>query len=143
MRIRIKRIDASLPLPSYQTEGAAAFDLAAREGAVIAPGTVGYVPVNIALETPPDHFLLVAARSSTHKKGLMMANGIGVVDSDFRGDGDEIRVACYNFTQAPVTIEKGERIAQGTFVRISKAEWDETDRLGNKARGGFGTTGER
>ncbi len=143
MKIKIKRFDNNLPLPVYQTAGAAAFDLTAREAVTIEPGAVGYVPMNIALETPHDHFLLIAARSSTHKKGLIMANGIGIIDPDFRGDGDEIKAAYYNFTAKPVLIEKGERIAQGTFVTISRPEWEEAGTLENKTRGGFGTTGKK
>jgi dUTP pyrophosphatase len=143
MNINIKRFDKELPLPKRQTEGAAAFDLTAREAVTIAPGTVGYVPLNVAIETPADHFLLVAARSGTHKKGIMMANGIGIIDPDYSGNEDEIKAAYYNFSGAPVAIEKGERIAQGTFVRISHPEWIETDEMPNKTRGGFGTTGSK
>ncbi len=143
MNIKIKRFDKELPLPKRQTESAAAFDLTAREAVTIAPGAVGYVPLNIAVETPDDHFLLIAARSSTHKKGLIMANGIGIIDPDFSGDGDEIKAAYFNFTAAPVIIEKGDRIAQGTFVKISHPEWIEADEMPNKTRGGFGTTGAK
>ncbi|MDR3581806.1 MAG: dUTP diphosphatase [Candidatus Pacebacteria bacterium] len=142
MNIKIKRFDKELPLPGYQTEGAAAFDLAAREAVTIAPGAIGYVPLNIAVETPAGYFLLLAARSGTHKKGLMMANGIGVIDPDFSGDDDEMKAAYYNFTAAPVVVEKGERIAQGTFVPVTRAEWEESDSMGNRSRGGFGTTGK-
>ncbi len=143
MNIKIKRFDKELPLPKRQTEGAAAFDLTARETVTIAPGAIGYVPLNIAIETPPDHFLLIAARSGTHKKGLMMANGIGIIDPDFSGNEDEIKGVYYNFTPAPVTVEKGDRVAQGTFVRISHPEWTEVSEMPNKDRGGFGTTGTR
>jgi dUTP pyrophosphatase len=142
MKITIKRFDKDLPLPKRQTEGAAAFDLTAREAVTIAPGAIGYVPLNVAVETPPDHFLLVAARSGTHKKGIMMANGIGIIDPDYSGNEDEIRAVYYNFTASPVVIEKGERIAQGTFVKITHPEWDEADEMRNKTRGGFGTTGK-
>jgi dUTP pyrophosphatase len=141
MNIKIKRFDKNLPLPAHQTEGAAAFDLAAREAVTIAPGTIGYVPLNVAVETPPDHFLLIAARSGTHKKGIMMANGIGIIDPDYSGNDDEIKAVYFNFSNAPVEIEKGERIAQGTFVKISHPEWNEVDEMQNKTRGGFGTTG--
>jgi dUTP pyrophosphatase len=143
MNIKIKRFDKDLPLPARQTAGAAAFDLTAREVVTIQPGTVGYVPLNVAIETPADHFLLVAARSGTHKKGIMMANGIGIIDPDYSGNDDEIKAAYYNFSAAPVLIEKGERIAQGTFVKISHPEWTETDEMPNKTRGGFGTTGNK
>jgi dUTP pyrophosphatase len=143
MNIKIKRFDKDLPLPKRQTDGAAAFDLTAREAVTIQPGTVGYVPLNIALETPSDHFLLIAARSGTHKKGLMMANGIGIIDPDYSGNDDEIKAAYFNFSATPVTIEKGDRVAQGTFVKISHPGWDEVDEMENKDRGGFGTTGNK
>lgn len=143
MRIRIKRFDKSFPLPEYKTPGAAAFDLAARETLEIPPHTVGYVPLNIACETPDGYFLLLASRSSTHKKGLMLANGIGIGDPDFSGDADEYTAALYNFTDEPVRIEAGERICQGVFVKMERAEWEEVDVLGNPSRGGFGSTGEK
>ena len=143
MNIKIKRFDKDLPLPKRQTGGAAAFDLTAREAVTIAPGMVGYVPLNIAVETPADHFLLIAARSGTHKKGLMMANGIGIIDPDYSGDEDEIKAAYFNFTASPVAIEKGERVAQGTFVKISHPGWSEVDEMENDTRGGFGTTGSK
>ncbi len=140
--IKIKRFDKELPLPARQTDGAAAFDLTAREAVEILPGTVGIVYLNIALETPVGYFLLVAARSSIYKKGLMKANGIGIIDPDFSGDNDEIRGTYYNFTDKPVTIEKGERIAQAAFIPIAKFDWQEVEKLENKNRGGFGTTGK-
>ena len=142
MRIRIKRFDKKLPLPEYKTSGAAAFDLTARERVEIPSRKIGYVPLNVACETQEGHFLLLAARSSTHKKGLMLANGVGVLDPDFSGDGDECVAVYFNFTDQPVIIERGERIAKGTFVKFEKAEWEEVDRLENPTRGGFGTTGD-
>ncbi|MFH0712556.1 MAG: dUTP diphosphatase [Candidatus Jorgensenbacteria bacterium] len=142
MRVRIKRFDKDLPLPEYKTGGAAAFDLTSRGKVEIFPHKVGYVKLNIACETPENHFLLLAARSSTHKKGLMLVNGIGILDPDFSGDGDECIAVYFNFTDQPVIIERGERIAQGTFVSFEKAEWEEVDRLKNPTRGGFGTTGD-
>jgi deoxyuridine 5'-triphosphate nucleotidohydrolase len=152
MTIRIKRFDKDLPLPRRQTDGAAAFDLVAREATTIAPHAVGYIPLNIAVETPPGHFLMLAARSSTHKKGLMPANGFGIIDPDFSGDNDEIKLAAYNFTDAPVVVERGERIAQAMFVTVAFAggegggetgAWEEVDTMPNKTRGGFGSTGAK
>jgi dUTP pyrophosphatase len=143
MTIRIKRFDKELPLPRRHTEGAAAFDLAARETVEIPAHQVGYVPLNIALETPAGHFLLLAARSSTHKKGLLPANGLGIIDPDYSGDGDEVKAPLLNFTDKPVIVEKGDRIVQATFVKFATGEWEEVDELGNKDRGGFGTTGSK
>ncbi|HXR49685.1 MAG TPA: dUTP diphosphatase, partial [Verrucomicrobiae bacterium] len=88
MKIQLKQFDTSLPVPAYQTVGAAGMDLYARQETTIAPKTIGYVPLNIALEIPEGYWVLVAARGSTHKQGLMPAHGIGIGDWDFRGDND-------------------------------------------------------
>jgi dUTP pyrophosphatase len=141
MKARIKRFDKKLPLPVYHTDGAAAFDLYARETVEIPPKEVRLVPLNVAIETPPGYFLLLAARSSTHKKGIILANGIGIGDPDFSGDNDEYQAAYLNFTDKPVVVERGERIAQGMFVQFAKVEWEETEKLNKKSRGGFGSTG--
>lgn len=143
MNIKIKRFDKELPLPKRQTEGAAAFDLTARETVTIPAHGAGKVPLNVAVETPEGYFLLVAARSSIYKKGLIVANGIGIIDPDFSGDDDEVNGLYYNVTDAPVTIEKGERIAQGMFVPILSFDWEETERMEKKSRGGFGSTGKK
>jgi dUTP pyrophosphatase len=141
MKARIKRFDKKLPLPVYHTDGAAAFDLYARETVEIPPKEVRLVPLNVAIETPPGYFLLLAARSSTHKKGIILANGIGIGDPDFSGDNDEYHAAYLNFTYEPVVVERGERIAQAMFVRFAKVEWEETEKMNKKTRGGFGSTG--
>ncbi len=139
--IKIKRFDKTVPLPEYKTEGAAAFDLCARIAVEIPPKEIGYVPLNVAVEVPEGHFLLLVARSSTHKKGLIMANGIGIMDPDFSGDEDEYKAVYYNFTDKPVMIEKGERIAQGLVIKRETVQWQEVNVMENKTRGGFGTTG--
>lgn len=141
MKIRIKRFDKELPLPEYKTKGAAAFDLTARKKIEIAPKAVAYIPLNVALEVPQGYMLLLTPRSSTHKKGLIMANSVGIGDPDFCGDGDEYHAAYYNHTESPVVVERGERVAQGLIKKVEKAEWEEVDSLDNETRGGFGTTG--
>ena len=141
MQVKIKRFDKSLPLPQYKTAGAVAFDLCARLSATIEPKTVVHVPLNVALEPPEGYMLLLAARSSLHKKGLMLANGVGIGDRDFAGDDDEYHAALYNFSDKPVTIERGERLVQAMFKAYATAEWDEVDELKNPTRGKFGTTG--
>lgn len=142
-KIKIKRFDKSLPLPEYKTKGAAGLDLIARETVSIKPGSVGYIPLNIAVGTPKDHYFLLAARSSTHKLGLIPANGIGIGDSDFRGDEDEYKFPAFNFTRKTVRVERGTRIAQGMFVKFTKAKWYEVNKMKSKTRGGFGSTGHR
>lgn len=143
LNISIKRFDPSLPLPEYKTAGAAAFDLYAREETVIKSKAVGYVPLNIALQLPQDHFAIMAARSSLHKKGIMMANGIGIGDSDFSGDGDEYKAALFNFSDKDVVIEKGERIVQMLILQREAISFSEKGKFDTKDRGGFGSTGRK
>lgn len=143
MKVKIKRFDKTLPLPEYKTEGAACLDLYARISVEIKPQQINYVPVNIALEVPSGHWIMVAARSSTHKHGLMLANGIAIGDSDFKGDNDEYVLPFYNFKDTPVTVEKGMRIAQMMVVPYDKVELVEVEKLESKDRGGFGTTGDK
>jgi dUTP pyrophosphatase len=71
-----------------------------------------------------------------------MPHGIGVIDIDYSGDEDELFVQVYNFSNTDVTITKGEKIAQGVFVRIDKAKFEEVETMNNKTRGGFGTTNQ-
>lgn len=143
MQIKIKRLDKTLPLPTYQTSGSAGFDLYSRENMVIAPKTIALVPSNLIIATPLGYMLVLASRSSTPKrKGLMVANGIGVVDSDYSGPEDEVKILVYNFTENETIIEKGERIAQGIFVKVEQGEWNEVSEMNTKTRGGFGSTGK-
>jgi dUTP pyrophosphatase len=140
--LKIKLFDTSLPTPAYQTEGSVAFDLYARVDTVIPARQVVRVPVNIAIELPEAHWAMVAARSSLHKKGLMLANGIGVGDADYCGDNDEYQVALLNFSDQDVTVERGERIAQMLILPYARAEIEVVEHLGNADRGGFGSTGK-
>lgn len=142
MNARIKRIDPTLPLPRYATAGAVAFDLCARETTEIAPGATARVPCNVVIEVPPGYALIVASRSSTPvRKGLLKANGIGIIDQDYCGDGDEIQALFYNVTDSPVVVERGERIAQALLVPAPRVTWVEVTSLDADDRGGFGSTG--
>lgn len=143
MKIKIKRFDKNLSLPAYQTKGAVGFDLTAREDIKIKPGMVGYVLLNVAIETPDGYVLFIAARGSTHKLGILPIHGIGVGDPDFRGDEDEYKFPVLNFTKKIVKIEQGARVAQGFFVRFVRADWQEVSKMKSKTRGGFGTTGKK
>ncbi len=143
MKVKIKRFDSSLPIPAYQTNGAAGFDCYARETIVIPTHTIAYIPLNIGLEIPEDCWVLVAARGSTHKMGIMPINGIGVGDWDFCGDNDEYKFAVYNFTDNEVTIEKGTRVAQMIIMKYEQVELTEVDHFEHKDRGAFGSTGKK
>ncbi len=142
MKVKIKRIDKDLPLPKYETGGSVGFDILAREDFEIPPKDISMIPSNLIVEVPDKYMLVVASRSSTPmKKGLTPPHGFGIIDHDYCGPEDEIKVLVYNFTSEPVTIKRGEKIAQGVFVRIDKFEWEETDELQGESRGGFGSTG--
>jgi len=142
-KVRIRRLDPSVELPAYGTAGSAAFDLAASADTTIAPGEVRLVPTGLVIEVPEGMFLAVFARSSTPlKKGLMVANGVGVVDSDYCGPTDEVKIPALNFTALPVQIARGDRIAQGILLPSPRVEWEEVGELRSGSRGGFGATGQ-
>ena len=142
MNVSIKRLRPHATLPAYQTAGSAAFDLAAAEETTIQPGEVVLVPTGLAIAVPAGMFLAIFARSSTPlKRGLMVANGVGVVDPDYAGPADEVKVAVLNIRTSAVTVARGERIAQGIFLPAPRAEWVEVDELRAPSRGGFGATG--
>jgi dUTP pyrophosphatase len=142
MKIRLKRIDKTLPLPVYETKGAAGFDLLARETLTIHPHEIALIPGNIIVEVPKGFVLIIASRSSTpKKKGIKFPHSIGVIDQDYCGEEDEIKIQVMNFKDYPVTIERGEKIAQGLFLRCEQFEWEEVDQMNNHTRGGFGSTG--
>lgn len=143
LEVVFKRFDDSLPEPQYQTSDAAALDLYAREETEIPARGVGYVPLNIALQLPKDHWALLSARSSLHKRGLMLANGIGVGDYDYRGPNDEYKAALFNFTDKPVVVEKAERIVQLIVMHREPIELIEQSEFSTKDRGGFGSTGRK
>ena len=143
LSVRIHRLDPAVALPKYETDGAAGFDLAAREDTVIPGGAVALIATGLVIEVPRGHFLGIFARSSTPlKRGLMVANGVGVIDEDYCGPADEIKIQVLNFTHAPVTVARGDRIAQGLLLPVARAEWHETGApLRRESRGGFGATG--
>jgi len=140
--VRIRRLRPAVELPRYESAAAAGFDLAAAEDLTIAAGEVTLVPTGLVIEVPPGMFLGIFARSSTPlKRGLMVANGVGVVDSDYCGPADEVKVQALNFTNQPVSLRAGDRIAQGILLPITRVEWTEVETLKPKSRGGFGSTG--
>jgi len=141
--LKIKLVDTSLPLPKYETSGSVAFDLYSRIDITVPPFLPTIIPANIIVKIPEGYFLMVASRSSTpKKKGLIIANGIGVIDQDYCGDNDEIGLQVLNFTKEDVTVSKGERIGQALLVKIDKVDsFVQVEKMDEKSRGGFGSTG--
>ncbi len=143
MRVYIKRIDKTLPLPTYQTDGSVGFDLFVREDTHIPSKSVALIPGNVIVKVPEGYMLTIASRSSTpRKKGLMLPHGIGVIDQDYHGPEDEVLIQVYNFTDEDTKVERGDRIAQGLLIRVDKMEFEESDEdFKIMSRGGYGSTG--
>jgi dUTP pyrophosphatase len=142
MQLRLKRLDSTVPLPAYGTADAAGFDLAASADVRVMPGQIVLVPTGLVIEVPPGYFLAIFARSSTPlKRGLLVANGVGVVDPDYAGPDDEVRIQVLNVTQEDVLIRRGDRLAQGIVLPAPRIQWLEVDEMRRESRGGFGATG--
>jgi dUTP pyrophosphatase len=142
MKARIKRLNKNVELPKYQTAESAAFDIASSVDIAIAPGEIVKIPTGLVIEAPEGHFLAIVARGSTAiKTGLKLANAMGVVDRDYAGPNDEVFLSVHNFTNKETVIFKGDRIAQGMFLKVDQVEWEEMSEIRAESRGGYGSTG--
>jgi len=146
VRVRVKVLPHGrrLPLPAYQTPGAAGLDLVAaigaRERVTIAPGARVLVPTGLSLELPAGFEAQVRPRSGLAlKNGITVLNSPGTVDCDYRG---EVKVILVNLGEAPFVIRRGERIAQLVVAAVARADLDRVVELGESTRGagGFGST---
>ena len=139
------KIGKEIPAPFYATPGSAAMDLCAcvDEPVEIAPRALVSIPTGIAIALPsPAYVALVFARSGLGiKHGISLSNGVGVIDSDYRG---EIRVGLTNLSDTPYTIQPGDRVAQLMITPVARASVLELEELPQTARGtgGFGSTGK-
>lgn len=143
MEIHIKRLKTNAQLPVYQTAGSAAADIAACVDAPVElqPGERRIIPTGFSMMLPEGYEAQVRARSGLSvKHGICLANGIGTIDADYRG---EVGVILINLGQEPFIVEPGMRIAQIAVVRCEQAVWSEVDDLAATARGegGYGSTG--
>ena len=143
--VKYKLLDPRAKAPAYATAGAAAADLCALldEPLTLAPMQRALIPTGLAIELPgPECVALVYARSGLSiKHGLTMANGVGVIDSDYRG---ELRVPMVNLGTDPYTVQPGERIAQLCIAPVWQAAFVQANDLSDTDRGagGFGSTGK-
>ena len=129
-------------IPQRQTLDSAGYDLSSYERVVIEPKTIQLVPTGLKVQLEKDEVLLVYPRSSLGiKKGLMMSNGVGVIDRDYYNNENNeghIMVPLYNFRDEPVVVEKFERIAQGLFQTFLKTSNDQP--VSQTRQGGFGSS---
>jgi dUTP pyrophosphatase len=143
-KLLIKAVRENARIPKRATEGSAGMDLyACIEGPVtIRPGDLVMIPTGIAIELPSANYVayLFARSGLGIKHGICLSNGVGVVDSDYRG---EIKAALINNSKTDYTVMPGERIAQMMFVPIIRPEFSVTETLSSTERGegGFGHTG--
>ncbi|MDO9556931.1 MAG: dUTP diphosphatase [Coriobacteriia bacterium] len=142
MRLQIKRLDTGLPLPRYAHEGDAGLDLFAAEDVTLEPFRRALVPTGIAVAIPEGHAGFVQPRSGLAiKQGLGLVNAPGLIDSHYRG---EIKVIAINLDpETPITITRGDKIAQLVIQQVACVELIEVSELDETARGegGFGSTG--
>ena len=139
--------DKNINLPIRKTKSSAGYDFEAAEDCVIEPFKHGVKPTlvktGIKAYMQDDEYLMLCNRSSNPgKRGLVLSNGVGIVDADYYGNDDNdglIMFSFYNIKKEPVEIKKGDTIGQGIFVRFAKVDDDRTYRV---RQGGFGSTGE-
>lgn len=151
MRVAVLRepgADPAIPLPSYETAGAAGADIRANlpedqraQGLTLAPGARALVPTGLRMEIPAGYEVQIRPRSGLAlKHGISLPNTPGTIDADYRGP---VGVILINLGQEPFTVSHGERIAQMVLAPVTRADFAEVAELSDTARGegGFGSTG--
>ncbi|HEX2196371.1 MAG TPA: dUTP diphosphatase [Actinomycetota bacterium] len=142
MRLRVRRLDAGLPLPSYARPGDAGLDLFSAEEVSVKPGERAAIATGLAVEIPPGYAGFVHARSGRAlREGLALANAPGLIDSGYRG---EVKVIVVNLDAADVVhVRRGDKVAQLVIQPVESAELVEVDDLeaSERGAGGFGSTG--
>jgi dUTP diphosphatase len=129
-------------LPGYGTKDSAGFDLAAAHDVVVASRQITLIRTGLVIEVPTGYFLAIFARSSTPlKRGLIVANGVGVIDPDYSGPNDEVMIQVMNVSNSDVKVSRGDRLAQGIVLPAPRVVWEEVSELREVTRGGFGSTG--
>ncbi|MDD3653085.1 MAG: dUTP diphosphatase [Desulfotomaculaceae bacterium] len=145
VKIISKEIGSTIPFPGYATSGSAGLDLPAciDEPLVMSRGRKAHIPTGIAIEIPSRYIAgLILPRSGLASRyGITLANAVGVIDSDYKG---EIKVAIHNQSNQDYIIKPGERIAQLVFLPVYEAVFEQVEELEETGRGvgGFGSTGK-
>lgn len=133
---------ANINLPKRSTAQSAGYDFETCEALTLAPGEIGLAKTGVKAYMQSDEVLKLYPRSSLPKKfGVTIPNNVGIIDSDYYGNDDNdgaIYIQLMNFTDKPVSIEKGTRIAQGIFMKYLLSDGDKASGTRN---GGFGSTG--
>ena len=153
MKIRIYRKHKDIPLPERKTEKSAGLDVYAAERAELFPGKAALISTGLIIEAPAGYFYKIHIRSGLAvKNGICLANDVGIIDEDYCGPQDEVKIALVSLynpadpkKDQPFIIERGTRIAQLIFEQnaLPHIDWEEMDSadFAGKTRGGFGSTG--
>ena len=141
MKVKINSLSGVYP--SYETPGSAGMDIRAwlKEPVILQPGERALIPTGLFMEFEPGYEVQLRARSGLAvKHGIGLVNGVGTIDSDYRG---EIKVALINLGQEAFAVNNGERIAQMVISPVVQAEIEPSELLTETERGagGFGSTG--
>lgn len=144
MNVKIKTISGEIP--QYKTTGSAGMDITANleEMIVLKPGERDLIPTGLFIELPQGYEAQIRARSGLAvKHGISLVNGVGTIDSDYRG---EIKISIINLGKNDFLIENGDRIAQMVIARYERITWDVVDEIDDleqtkRGQGGFGHTG--
>ena len=143
---KVKRIEEDIKLPERSTLNSAGYDFFALEDIIFNPKTITRVFTGVKCELMSNQVLILANRSSNpSKKGLVLLNGIGVIDADYYGNPDndgEIAFEFYNMLDEVVEIKKGEKLGQGLILKFDKVEDDYISDPYKTRSGGFGSTGK-
>lgn len=142
---KVNRITEEIKLPERSTLNSAGYDFFAIEDVVFPAKKLTRAMTGVKCELMPDMVLILANRSSNpSKKGLILANGVGVIDADYYGNPDndgEMGFEFYNITDEDVVIKKGEKLGQGIIINFIKTENDCISNPYKTRVGGFGSTG--
>lgn len=142
MKVKIKKLHPEAIIPTYATDGSGCFDIYSTSDGVVRHGQAQAFTTGIAFEIPKGYVMKIYSRSGHgFKNGIRLANGTGIIDSDYRG---ELLVKLHNDSQSfHFHVSEGMRIAQGIVVKADRVEFEEAEELSetDRGEGGFGSTG--
>ena len=140
--IKFKKLHEDAILPTKGTDASVGHDLYALEDCLVTNRSTAFIPTGLSVELPPNVEMQIRMRSGLGKKGLMLPNGVGTIDPDYRG---QIMMMMVNAYDIPFQIKKGDRVAQGLFTTKLPYELEEVFEISETDRGagGFGSTGTK
>ncbi len=143
MKIKVWKKDPRAKLLEKSTDGSVGYDIFSLEETEIEPGEFKLIRTGLVIKTEPPYALFIFPRSSLFKKkSLIMPNSAGIIDFDYCGEKDEIKIPVVNLGKEKVVVKAQEKIAQAVFINIVFPEVEEVESPpGSSSRGGFGSTG--